>query len=79
MMLMFKRISGTFRDFEDMSKENIIEDTDVLTSDYGIEALPCSSFSGDNLDNDINTFVCVFEGDYLPMCTKIFISVRKGM
>ena len=53
------------RFLRNMSKENIIEDTDVLTSDYGIEALPCSSFLGDNLDNNINTFVCVFPGDFL--------------
>ena len=47
------------------SSNEYLDDTDVLVSDYGPEAIPCSSFSDNTSDGNIQTYVCVFPGDFL--------------
>ena len=47
------------------SSEVIVEDTDIVVRDYGLEELPCSSFDELSEDQNVKTFLCVFPGDFL--------------
>jgi len=47
------------------TSEDYLEDTDILTTDFGYESLPCSSFSEEANDLAIKTYLCVFPGDFL--------------
>ena len=47
------------------SSEEIVEDTDIVVRDYGLEELPCSSFDELSENKKLKTYLCVFPGDFL--------------